>query len=151
MEQELLLLILLHWVEVVVLLFLEQHTESLGVAQVNHVVLVAPGIPSYLLVWGVPPVAVDPELVLVSFGVQKLGKPVSGWLLADPLKRLSEPSADDGRVCRDNVVHLLALPVVELRADFDVFTSKAPLEDVLDLVEQDLLLLDHVHVQLVLA
>lgn len=74
-----------------------------------------------------------------------------GRLLPDPLERLSEPSSNDSWVSRNDVVHLFALPVVELGTDLNVFATEAPLKDVFHLVEKNLLLLDHVHMQLLLT
>lgn len=55
--------------------------------------------------------------------------------------RCDQPCSHHDGLTRDHFLHLFSLPIVELRADVDVLSSKAPLEDMLNLAEQDLLLL----------
>ena len=115
--------------------------NGLAVGEVHDVVLVASLIAGNLLVWGVPPISINSELVHVFKRVKELDEVMSGLLLPNSVLdvNLSETSAPYGLSWHDSF-HLLALPFVEFAADLYVFSAEGPLENVLDFVQKILLL-----------
>jgi len=112
-------------------LFLQQLENSLGIDEIYDVILVSSLIPRNLLVWSVPPIAVNSEFIHVFCRLQKFDERVSRWFHTYLLSK----SRSRMWLSWNYGLHLFSLPIVELTADFDKLTSKRPLEAVLHLVD----------------
>jgi hypothetical protein len=127
----------------VLLSFLEQLEDCFSVCEVNDIVFVTSLIPCDLLIWGVSPISIHSEFILVSLWVQELDEVVSRGLLPYfVLKRCRlKKTRALNRLTWDNFLHLFPLPLIELRTNLDIFSPERPLEDVLDFIQPVLLLL----------
>lgn len=125
------------------MLLLQKLKHCLRIGKIDNVVLVSSFITSYLLVRSISPISIHSKFVLISLSVKKFNKVMSWWLLTNlSLSSLLCQSSSLDRLSRNNSIHLLSLPSIELGAYLNIFSSKAPLKYMFNLVEQILLLLD---------
>jgi len=107
--------------------------DGLAPSQVNAVVFISSRISRNLLVGRIPPLPVHSKLVLILSRLQESREHVSWHILAWLIGR--EAFCLD-RLAWDDLVHLFALPAVELGANFDNFSPEVPFEDVFDFRQQ---------------
>ena len=107
----------------VLLILLQEVSNSLPSRQVNHIVLVATFISGDILVWSIAPITVHTELVHTFLGVDELDEVVCRWRLSHAKALLGDAEGFE-IVSGLNLLHALTLPVIEEPHDFDHFTSE---------------------------
>ena len=128
----LLILLLRSQLRLICFVFLNELAYRLYACQVNDIVFVTPVISSYVLVRSVSPVTIHSELVHDFLGIQELDEVVSRGRLTGDSQTLLSDSKSLQVILWFHLLHTFTLPTIEITHQLNNFTTKRPLEEMLN-------------------
>lgn len=128
----LLILLLRCQLRLICFVFLNELAYRLYACQVNDIVFVTPVISSYVLVRSVSPVTIHSELIHDFLRIQELDEVVSRGRLTGDSQTLLSDSKSLQVILWFHFLHTFTLPTIEITHQLNYFTTKRPLEEMLN-------------------